>query len=68
MWDRFIQLPEPDLGERRIQCASRVKLEFGGQQHETRIDPSYLRYLYVLAWAVGLVPFNVPVDLALPSA
>lgn len=46
----------------------RVKLEFGDQQHEARIDPSYLRYLYVLAWADGLVPFNVPVDLVLPPA
>ena len=43
----------------------RLTVNFGDAHHETDLDPTYLRYLYVLAWADRFGPFRVPVQLRL---
>ena len=42
-----------------------VAIGFGDKRYETDLDPSYLRYLYILAWADMYPPFRVPVELTL---
>jgi hypothetical protein len=39
--------------------------DFGDAHYETDLDPTYFRYLYVLAWADPFGHFRVPVELRL---
>jgi len=43
----------------------RLTVAFGDGHYETYLNPAYLRYLYVLAWADRFGPFRVPVELVL---
>lgn len=43
----------------------RVSIDVGGEHHVRTLAPSYLRFLYILAWADHLPACRIPVDLEL---
>jgi len=42
-----------------------IHFAFGDQEYADKVDPSYWRYLYVLAWADSFGPFDVSAELTL---
>ena len=54
-----------DVDVRFGQDGDHVAIEFGDKHLEMELTPSYLRYLYILAWADRFPPFRVPVELTL---
>jgi len=63
-----IPVDSPSPVEIRVRFNRRrrsVSIDVGGEHYVRTLAPSYLRFLYILAWADHLPPCRIPVDLEL---
>jgi hypothetical protein len=56
-------LGNPDRLEVKVTLGDgTIYIAVGAAQITARLEPKYLRYLYILAWADGIMPFHVPIE------